>query len=822
MRILFVEDDEALASVVSEALRQQNYVVDYANDGEDGWNYAGVFTYDLMLLDVSLPKLDGISLCRRLREAGHNNPIILLTASDDSADKVRGLDSGADDYVVKPCTIEELLARIRALRRRQTAPGAPVLEWGSLRLNPSFCEVTYEGRPIHLTPKEYSLLELFLHHPRHVFSRSAILEHLWSFNDPPGEETVRAHIKGLRRKLKEGGVREAIETVYGIGYRLKALPEPEVEATPERQTQAAISEAWERYKPSVLTRIATLEEALKALDAKALSESLRSSAEQQAHKLAGSLGMFGFPEGSQLARDLEQNFARLEGRLPSGGEEAIALPVAVSHLKSLVGNLSRILEEDPNWDAMLVNGAIPVEPIATATSAKKSTHKDSSDTDSELSDPRQTQNPLLLVVDDDLDLTESLRSCGLSWEIQVEVASTLEQARAMLAQIKPDVVLLDLNFPDTPDDGLVLLEEITTQFPQIPVLVFTVRDGFSDRVAVARLGGRAFLPKPIPAHQVLESVRDILQRNRTATRPRVLAVDDDPLLLKVIARFLQPWGIELRTLEDPRRFWETLEATVPDLLILDVQMPYISGIDLCQVVRNDNSWNELPILFLSADKDTATIHRLYQAGADDYIAKPVTEPELVTRIFNRLERIQLLRAIAETDPLTGVANRTQSTKELHRYLRLANTYQQPLCLVVLDVDNFRKINEQMGHETGDRVLHRLGMILRQKFRSDDVVARWGGEEFVIGMYGMNQKDGMRRLSEILEKLQSEVFLVRGYPPLQITFSGGIAEYSKHGKDLPSLYRAASRSLAQAKSAGGDRVFIARVESVSATNGNGSC
>jgi diguanylate cyclase (GGDEF)-like protein len=818
MRILFVEDDEALASVVSEALRQQNYVVDYTADGEDGWNYAGVFTYDLMLLDVSLPKLDGISLCRRLREAGHNNPIVLLTASDNSADKVRGLDAGADDYVVKPCTLEELLARIRALRRRQTAPGAPVLEWGGLRLNPSFCEVTYEGRDIHLTPKEYSLLELFLHHPRHVFSRSAILEHLWSFNDPPGEETVRAHIKGLRRKLKEGGVREAIETVYGIGYRLKGLPEPEVEETPERQTQAAISEAWERYKPSVLTRIGTVEEALKALEAEALSESLRASAEQQAHKLAGSLGMFGFPDGSLLARDLEQSFARLTGRLPLElSSDTIAEPVSVSHCKALVSNLYRVLEGVPNWDAMLVSGAIPIE---TANSVKKLTHKDSSATDTDLSDPRQTQNPLLLVVDDDMDMTEELRSCGLSWDIQVEVASTLDRARSMLTQIKPDVVLLDLNFPNTPEDGLVLLEEITTQFPQIPVLVFTVRDGFSDRVAVARLGGRAFLPKPIPPHQVLESVRDILQRHRTATRPRVLAVDDDPLLLKVVARFLQPWGIELRTLEDPRRFWETLEATVPDLLILDVQMPYISGIDLCQVVRNDNSWNELPILFLSADQDAATIHRLYQAGADDYIAKPVTEPELVTRIFNRLERIQLLRAIAETDPLTGVANRTQSTKELHRYLRLANTYQQPMCLVVLDVDNFRKINEQMGHETGDRVLHRLGMILRQKFRSDDVVARWGGEEFVIGMYGMNQKDGMRRLSEILEKLQAEVFLVRGHPPLQITFSGGIAEYPSHGKDLPSLYRAAAGSLAQAKSAGGDRIFTARVESILATNGNG--
>ncbi|RMG06762.1 MAG: response regulator [Cyanobacteria bacterium J055] len=808
MRILFVEDDEALASVVSDALRQQNYVVDFATDGEEGWNYAGVFTYDLMLLDVSLPKLDGISLCRRLREAGHNNPIVLLTANDDSADKVRGLDAGADDYVVKPCTIEELLARIRALRRRQTAPGAPILEWGGLRLNPSFCEVTYDGNLIHLTPKEYSLLELFMRHPRHVFSRSAILEHLWSFNDPPGEETIRAHIKGLRRKLKEGGAREAIETVYGIGYRLKALPEPEVEETPEQQTQAAISQAWERYKPSVLKRMEIVGEALQALENRSLSESLRGSAERESHKLAGSLGMFGFPNGSQLARDLERSFVQLGEKLP-------AEPPQIDRLQGLVSQLQHLLENDPTWDDWAIAGAI-VEPTANGTGNGRSTLKESADSSTDRSDPRQTQNPLLLVVDDDAELAEELRSCALSWEIQVEVASSLERARSMLTQIEPDVVLLDLNFPEAPDDGLVLLEEITARFPRIPVLVFTVRDGFDDRVAVARLGGRAFLPKPIPPHHVLESVREILQRNRTATRPRILAVDDDPLLLKVIARFLQPWGIELRTLEDPRKFWETLEATVPDLLILDVQMPYSSGIDLCQVVRNDNTWNELPILFLSADHDAATIHRLYQAGADDYIAKPVTEPELVTRIFNRLERVQLLRAIAETDPLTGVANRTQSTKELHRYLRLANTYQQPMCLVVLNVDEFRTINDRMGHDTGDRVLHRLGMSLRQKFRSDDVVARWGGEEFIIGMYGMNQQDGMRRLTEIIEQIRSDVLLVRGHPPLQISFSGGVAEYPSHGTDLPALYRAAAKALTHAKTAGGDRLLNARLPSVSAT------
>ncbi len=799
MRILFVEDDEALAPVVASALSQQHYVIDLALDGEQGWDYACTFTYDLMLLDVSLPKLDGISLCRKLRESGHQNPILLLTAKDDSADKVRGLDAGADDYVVKPCTIEELLARIRALLRRKTAPGATILTWGELGLNPSSCEVTYQGEFVPLTPKEYSLLELFLRHPRHVFSRSAILEHLWSFSDPPSEDTVRAHIKGLRRKLKSAGAQEAIETVYGIGYRLQLPPTNPPLPNKREQTQAAVNAMWEQFKPQILERTEALDRLVEAFKDGTFTPQLRDEAEQKAHKLVGSLGVFGFPKGSDLSREIEQMLISLGNEPIRSPSDPHLLPLAAP-LIAKIAQLHRELQNPPEADWW--HGDNPEQSPAPSASVVDPNPSQNA------AEPRQSQNPVLLVVDDDAELVHQLQACSLNWDLRVEVALDLVQARSAIAQAPPDAILLDLNFPDTSDGGLALLEELKAQFPHIPVLVFTVRDGFDDRVAVARLGGRAFFSKPIPPHQVLESVRDILQRNRTAARPRVLAVDDDPLLLKVIRRFLEPWGIELRTLDDPRQFWETLEATVPDLLILDVQMPHVSGIELCRVVRNDSTWNGVPILFLSADRDGETVHRLYQVGADDYIHKPVTEPELVTRIFNRLERIQLLRTIAETDPLTGVANRSQSTKELHRYLRLANTHQQPLCLAILELDDFKRINDRMGHEMGDRILQRLGMILRQKFRSDDVVARWGGEEFVIGMYGMTQQDGVRRLAEVLQAIRSEVFLMSSHAPFQVTCSAGVVEYPRHGKELPSLYRAADRALVQAKAVGSDRIWLA--------------
>jgi DNA-binding response OmpR family regulator len=225
MRILLVEDDVCLAETLAEALTDQLYVVDIAADGESGWHQVQVLDYDLLLLDVMLPELDGISLCHRLRSHNYKFPILMLTACDTIDDEINGLDVGADDYVIKPVDLQKLLARIRALLRRGSST-TPILTWGELRLNPSTYEVSYGANPIHLTPKEYSLLELLLRNGRRVLSRSATIEHVWSLEAPPEEHTVKVHIRNLRQKLKTAGADEnLIETVHSIGYRLKQLAE---------------------------------------------------------------------------------------------------------------------------------------------------------------------------------------------------------------------------------------------------------------------------------------------------------------------------------------------------------------------------------------------------------------------------------------------------------------------------------------------------------------------------------------------------------------------------------------------------------------------
>lgn len=221
-KILLVEDDLRIVRSLKRELEREHYLVDVANDGEEGWGYLQQVNYDIVLLDIMIPLLDGILLCRRLRQHGNGVPVLMLTARDTTSDKVHGLDAGADDYLVKPFDIEELHARLRALLRRQDPQRRPFLQYGSICLDPAVQAITVVGRKVDLTPKEYQILEQFLRHPGQIFSREQLLERLWGWDETPGSDVIKAHIKGLRRKLKESGAPDPIETVFGFGYRLKA------------------------------------------------------------------------------------------------------------------------------------------------------------------------------------------------------------------------------------------------------------------------------------------------------------------------------------------------------------------------------------------------------------------------------------------------------------------------------------------------------------------------------------------------------------------------------------------------------------------------
>ncbi len=223
MRLLVVEDEEDLADALRVGLVRAGYAVDTAADAQQARDLLGVNAYDVMLLDVNLPDGDGFALCRELRRGEIDAPgdvrVLMLTARGGLTDRVRGLDEGADDYLVKPFALEELLARIRALLRRDTAGGSAVLTVGALSLDAARHEASYAGRPLPLTRKEFGVLEYLMTRPGHVVPAEELLEHVWDANADPFTQTVRVTVGTLRRKL--GGT--LIETVVGRGYRLREV-----------------------------------------------------------------------------------------------------------------------------------------------------------------------------------------------------------------------------------------------------------------------------------------------------------------------------------------------------------------------------------------------------------------------------------------------------------------------------------------------------------------------------------------------------------------------------------------------------------------------
>ena len=225
MRVLVVEDEQKINRAVCQALREEAYAVDSATDGDSAEELALVNEYDLIVLDLMLPKKSGLVLCRTLRERGITTPILILTAKDAVEDRVQGLDSGADDYVVKPFHMDELLARARALLRRDTAVKTTRLQLADLVVDTSSHRVTRAGTPIELTSKEYAMLEYFMRNADQVLTRTIISEHVWDEEFDSLSNIIDVYVRRLRRKIDEGYSPRLLHTIRGSGYLLGILPE---------------------------------------------------------------------------------------------------------------------------------------------------------------------------------------------------------------------------------------------------------------------------------------------------------------------------------------------------------------------------------------------------------------------------------------------------------------------------------------------------------------------------------------------------------------------------------------------------------------------
>jgi diguanylate cyclase (GGDEF)-like protein len=525
--------------------------------------------------------------------------------------------------------------------------------------------------------------------------------------------------------------------------------------------RAALDRIWQRSREAALERVATLDAAAKALADGGLSVDHRREAERNAHKLAGAVGTFGFWHASTLAREAE---TLLEGTTPISSAGIQRLATIATDIRR------RLTTESPDAQA------------ADSTPA--------------------AQQSRVVVVGEDASFRDRLAADCRSLGVEIIGAETLAAARARIDRTV-HVALIDLTLDGI---GIAFLEELHAEYPRLIVVAISHGDSFMDRVHAARLGARGFLQKPVRSSQVIDLLRNSVLAS-AADRPTIVAVDDDVDMLSVVREVLMPLDARVVTVLDPTTILPVLGETAPDLVILDVDMPQFDGIELCRVLRNDPRWAAVPVLFLSGKTDSDTVMRMFEAGADDYVSKPVRPAEMMARVRNRLERTRMLRLAADVDTLTGVATRRRGIEVLDRFFKLAQRQRQPISIAAIDLDRFKQVNDRYGHAMGDAVLRRAATVLAGCFRGEDVVARWGGEEFLVGMYSMPCNAAARRIDQALSKLREERY--DGADDLTVTFSAGVAEFPRDGTEWAAIYAAADDALRRAKSEGRNRVLLAR-------------
>lgn len=321
------------------------------------------------------------------------------------------------------------------------------------------------------------------------------------------------------------------------------------------------------------------------------------------------------------------------------------------------------------------------------------------------------------------------------------------------------------------------------------------------RIRLANSGVAAILEKPVDPGKVASRMQELLPA-RTPTK--LVVVDDDPLFLATLEALVTQDDIRITTLTSGEHLWDILETRNPDILILDIDIPGIDGISLCRAVRSDGRFSQLPIVFVSG-VDTAECRKeIFEAGADDFIPKCIDRTELLGRIAARLARNRISRSL-ETDRLTGLMTRTPATARIQNLLCQSRKRGLPTSLAILDLDHFKGINDRYGHPVGDQVLRSTAAHLAEHFRSQDVLARWGGEEFVVVLFAMNSERAAERLERLLEQVKEEMHQSDLGEPFQVSFSAGVAEFPRDGQDLPSLYKTADTALYQAKEEGRSRV-----------------
>jgi len=539
-------------------------------------------------------------------------------------------------------------------------------------------------------------------------------------------------------------------------------------AEPSPAFQAQLRALREAFTQSLPAHIAGLERAW--ADPSCGDESRVAQLQQLAHRLGGTAGTFGFNHLAHAARELE-----LTARATSLAEGS--LPEALRDL--LEDRLSQLRQAGE--EALHPSLVEPRVSLAAPTEAEN---------------PCVPEAFLLYPGTERPDWVTQLAAFGFPCR---EFQDWPSFATALQAVTPPVAVIDDAALPGSPGP---LVELQTTRRRAIPLIMLSDWPDLESRVQAVRAGGRAYLSKPADILALVEAVEAHSQQ--TLNNPlTVLVVEDDPLQADHHANLLRSAGINTLVVNDPLRVMEPLVDGRPDLVLMDVYMPGCTGVELATAIRQQEAFVGIPIVFLSQERVRSLQLEAMRHGGDDFLTKPVDPEHLLSIVSTRAQRGRVLRGHMVRDSLTGLLNHSAILDRLEHELARARRSKEPLAFAMLDLDLFKRVNDQFGHAAGDRVLRSLARMLQQRLRKTDLLGRYGGEEFAIILPGATASRAAEILDDVRESFAALEFPF-GVDRISVTFSVGISEFPRH-QPLDRLAEAADHALYRAKGEGRNRV-----------------
>jgi len=530
---------------------------------------------------------------------------------------------------------------------------------------------------------------------------------------------------------------------------------------------------WEHFLSSLPARVGELSScARRGLDG--TGGVLLSEAHRQAHGLAGSAATFGYPLIGEAARDLERLLKPMiqEDRYGATRSERQLIEAALDALTR----------------------------VATAVAARHDRPPDFSTRALETGKVRSSET--VYVLDDDSDLTHD-------WAIQLRrhgyVAREFNNISTMELALKtecPVAIVADEHLPDGRTSEF--LSRRRASGLAVPAILSVSNDsGFETRLAAVRAGAKEFFAKPLDLIAVADRLA-MLTHPEQRDAPRILMVEDVQAVADFHASLLRNAGMQVDVVSDPLTLMQYLGADVPDLILMDMYMPGCNGIELATVLRQQDMYAGIPIVFLSGEEDLSMQMQALEIGGDDFLTKPVNPQRLVAVVLARVKRARTVRGLMTHDSLTGLLNHTTVKEALEREVSQARRLNSALSLAVIDVDRFKMVNDQHGHQAGDRVLKTLARLLKKRLRRSDVIGRYGGEEFVVAL----PNTGIDAASEVLEGLRSAFAGIEyqtATAVFRVTFSAGLAGIRESCNTATSLIGAADLALYEAKAQGRNRL-----------------